>query len=211
MVKLEKSGIEAWYMKDEVEDQRAENRCDPNEPVGVEELSALGVDSWKLSGTEDDKELEQIRKDQDYNYNDVITCSPEKLPNYEAKLKTFFEEHIHADPEVRYVLEGSGYFDVRDKQDRWIRIDCKEGHLITLPAGIFHRFTLDSSNYIKAMRLFQGEPVWTPINRGEGAEEHDARKLYEKAYQPSKKAKIDAGGDDKPVANGHAPEVAAEA
>ena len=82
------------------------------------------------------------------------------MPGYDDKVKAFFEEHIHDAEEIRYILDGSGYFDVRDLDDKWVRIHIKKGDLMTLPEGIYHRFTCDSTDYIKAMRLFIGQPVW---------------------------------------------------
>ena len=48
--------------------------------------------------------------------------------------------------------------------------------MIVLPEGMYHRFTLDTGNYIKAMRLFIGDPIWTPFNRPQ--EENASRKKY---------------------------------
>jgi 1,2-dihydroxy-3-keto-5-methylthiopentene dioxygenase len=156
--------------------------------VSLVELNALGVlyqyfapSDYDKSGTETHARWLQFRSDHGFKYADVLEVSPEQLPDFESKLQMFFEEHIHADPEVRYVTAGSGYFDVRDESDSWIRIAVEPGDMLVLPAGIYHRFTVDSSNYIRAVRLFADEPQWVPINRT-SAERHPARLAYEQLY-----------------------------
>lgn len=163
------------------EDKRLPHRPNPDELVPLDHLAELGVLYWQLNPKdyENDEELRKIRETRGYNYMDLLDICPERLDNNEEKLKIFYTEHIHADEEIRYCLEGSGYFDIRDKDDRWIRIWIKAGDLIILPAGIYHRFTLDTSNYVKLMRLFIGEPVWTAYNRPQ--EDHPARKDYTKS------------------------------
>lgn len=49
---------------------------------------------------------------------------------------------------------------------------------VILPAGIYHRFKNDEGNYSRFMRLFQGEPVWTPYNRGPDADQFPERARY---------------------------------
>uniref|UniRef100_A0A673HF03 acireductone dioxygenase (Fe(2+)-requiring) n=1 Tax=Sinocyclocheilus rhinocerous TaxID=307959 RepID=A0A673HF03_9TELE len=103
---------------------------------------------------ENDPELQKIREERGYSYMDIITIHPDKLPDYENKVNMFYEEHLHLDDEI----------------------PVSKGDLITLPAGIYHRFTVDETNYTKAMRLFVGEPVWKAYNRP--AHDFDIRKAY---------------------------------
>jgi 1,2-dihydroxy-3-keto-5-methylthiopentene dioxygenase len=169
--------ITAWYMDSEEADQRAPHRLEGDSNVSLDLLAKLGVLHWSGIKGPDDEMLAEIKAQRGYTYTDVVNITPTTLPDYENKIKSFFREHIHYDEEIRYCMEGSGYFDVRGFNDEWIRVSLEEGDMIILPEGIYHRFTCDEKNFIKAMRLFVGEPVWTPYNRDEIDAMKDASRL----------------------------------
>jgi 1,2-dihydroxy-3-keto-5-methylthiopentene dioxygenase len=186
----------------EVEDQKKENRQEPNKKVDAGTIRKLGIKYWKMDAEKYkdtyplmampwdpkdavDPRLKEIRDDRGYSYADIITVHPDHLPGFEDTVKSFFEEHIHDAEEIRYILDGSGFFDVRDTDDTWVRIHTKKGDLITLPTGIYHRFTCDDKDYIKAMRLFIGEPIWNAFMRPQ--EEHPSRQHYVENFLEEKK------------------------
>ncbi|KAJ3300299.1 1,2-dihydroxy-3-keto-5-methylthiopentene dioxygenase [Borealophlyctis nickersoniae] len=180
--------VQAWVYADSAEDCREPHQHTPNQPVPLSHLEALGITFLKLEVTSpvSTVRLEQLCKNRQYKYRDEITISKEKLPNYEDLIKAFFTEHMHDDEEIRYILEGTGYFDVRDKKERWIRFAAETSDLIILPPGIYHRFTLDSRNYLKAIRVFQTNAVWKAHNRSDETDATSTRKAYLGKYGQSK-------------------------
>ena len=112
-------------------------------------LSSLGLLYYTFppSSPSSAAQVESLIKTRDYASRDEITVSPGAMGSvYEDKIRMFYDEHMHEDEEIRYILQGTGYFDVRDAEDRWMRIRVEPGDLIILPAGIYHRFTVDEEN-----------------------------------------------------------------
>ncbi|KAJ5902544.1 Acireductone dioxygenase ARD family [Penicillium taxi] len=149
---------------------------DSGRAVSEETLASLGVFYRRCPTVE---EIDVIAKERGYKNRDQICVSPDAMgPIYEEKVKGFFTEHLHEDEEIRYILDGEGFFDVRGQEDEWIRIFLNKSDVVVLPAGIYHRFTTNEKNYIKAMRLFQDEPKWTPLNRAPELDGNAHRKTY---------------------------------
>jgi len=173
--------MKAYYYDNLPGDQREPH--DSGRTVPESYLSSLGV-LYRRCPTISD--VDALAAERSYKNRDEITVSPEKMGAvYEDKVKMFFHEHLHEDEEIRYILDGHGYFDVRSEGDEWVRIQLEKDDLLVLPAGIYHRFTTDEGNYIKAMRLFKDEPMWTPLNRGEETDMNEHRKRYLRSREAS--------------------------
>ncbi|CAN7943009.1 unnamed protein product, partial [Ixodes hexagonus] len=56
------------------------------------------------------------------------------------------DEHRHPEEEVRFMTQGTAFFDIRDYKDKWVRIRFGEGDILVLPANVYHRFMLEASS-----------------------------------------------------------------
>ncbi|KAG7868103.1 hypothetical protein KL918_001761 [Ogataea parapolymorpha] len=143
------------------------NQSIKSEVLNLEQLEKIGVFYRHFETVE---EVDVVAKERNYKNRDEIVLSEATFPGgpeaLQAKLEVFYKEHLHEDEEIRYILDGEGYFDVRDDNDRWIRAKLTKGDLLILPAGIYHRFTLSNSKYVRALRLFKDEPKWVALDRG---------------------------------------------
>ena len=138
---------------------------DKKEGISAEELKTHGVDYEKLDLSNYQSALDGKKTAHNYVSQDIIEITSQ-TPNLETILAKFDKEHLHTDDEVRFVLAGSGIFDIRSKDDRWMRVEVYGGDYISVPADRHHRFFVMDDKFIRCVRLFKDNSGWTPIYRG---------------------------------------------
>ncbi len=148
-------------------------------------LQPLGVwhDQWEASiefGPEATPEtilaayapvLEPYMRQHGYRTADVIDVRPD-TEGLEALRQKFLREHTHSEDEVRFFVEGQGYF--------WfnpgggvpvICACCGAGDLLSVPAGMPHWFDLGPVPRVKAIRIFIDTAGWVPHYTETGTEQ----------------------------------------
>ncbi|KAI6778249.1 uncharacterized protein J7T54_004880 [Emericellopsis cladophorae] len=138
---------------------------DSGREVGIDALAKLGVLYYHLPEIDG---VNQLAAERGYKNRDEIRVSPEAMGDvYEDKVKMFFHEHLHEDEEIRYIRGGQGYFDVRSKDDEWVRVLLAKDDLLILPPGIYHRFTTDESNVFGGTGHMGRSLVKCALSRGD--------------------------------------------
>lgn len=139
---------------------------DGGETIDLETLAAEGVHAQRLptDAAAYQAPLDALKAREGYVHQDQVELRPE-TPNLDAICAKFVDEHHHDEDEVRFVLEGEGVFDIRSRDDRWMRVTVTPGDLIVVPKERHHRFFLTDSKTIRCVRLFQDQAGWVPHYR----------------------------------------------
>jgi 1,2-dihydroxy-3-keto-5-methylthiopentene dioxygenase len=134
--------------------------------ITAEELNRNDVYYTALSTDEANYQsaLDQVKRERGYIEQDQVALAP-STPNLDAICAKFVDEHFHDDDEVRFVLEGEGIFDIRSRDDRWMRVLVERGDLIIVPKDRHHRFMLTDQKNIRCVRLFKDSSGWVPRYR----------------------------------------------
>jgi 1,2-dihydroxy-3-keto-5-methylthiopentene dioxygenase len=114
----------------------------------------------------DARQLATLDPSTEFPHQDQVSLSLD-TPNLKEIEASFAKEHLHSQDEVRYIVAGSGVFDIRSKEDvdAWIRIEVVAGDYIRIPANRYHRFMLTPEVFITAIRLFKDVSGWEPTYR----------------------------------------------
>jgi 1,2-dihydroxy-3-keto-5-methylthiopentene dioxygenase len=138
----------------------------PDSAVAPDALAQRGILSWSVPPDDAARAelIATVKREQGYVDEDFVELKPD-MANLDEICAKFDKEHYHTEDEVRYVVAGEGIFDVRDADDRWIRIEVFSGDMIVIPARTHHRFYLTDQKHIRCMRLFANHNGWAPLYR----------------------------------------------
>jgi 1,2-dihydroxy-3-keto-5-methylthiopentene dioxygenase len=104
------------------------------------------------------RDVDRLRKIGGYQSVDVVRIHPDH-PDREAMRHKFLSEHTHADDEVRFFVEGSGAFYLRNNH-QVLQVVCGAGDLLSVPKETRHWFDMGSRPHFAAIRLFTTPDGW---------------------------------------------------
>jgi 1,2-dihydroxy-3-keto-5-methylthiopentene dioxygenase len=106
-----------------------------------------------------DNKFEEQKNLYGYQTRDLIVLHP-KVENIQSMLNIFNKAHTHSDDEVRYIIDGSGYFGfmMPDKEQVMLLVEAEE--YIRVPKDTEHWFILSPEMRIKAVRYFTSKEGW---------------------------------------------------
>jgi len=156
---LERAGVtfDYWQIPDDV--RRIAVEGNPSDEAKAKLLDMLA------------EPLGEVKRAKGCPHADVVVLNP-GTPGLDEALAKFDRVHMHTDDEVRLVLDGEGIFGFSPDGAEEFELEIHAGEFISLPAGMWHWFTLTDARRIVAVRLFEDTDGWTPHYRADAPGTH---------------------------------------
>lgn len=103
-------------------------------------------------------DVDRLTAEYGFQSVDVVSLRPDNPQKAEFRAK-FLAEHTHSDFEVRFFVEGSGLFYLHVGGKVYL-VECEQGDLISVPAGVTHWFDMGENPDFKCIRLFVIPDGW---------------------------------------------------
>ncbi len=129
----------------------------------VQPLSAEAGQEEVLAAYRTD--VDRLARENGYQSVDVVRMKPDH-PDRAAMRAKFLSEHIHADDEVRFFVEGEGAFYLR-VAGKVYRVICAAGDLIWVPKNTTHWFDAGEAPHFCAIRMFTTPDGWVATFTGD--------------------------------------------
>ena len=140
-------------------------------------------DQWSCSVVFDDRasqeeileayarDLKPFMERGGYLTADVISINS-LTENYGAIRAKFLAEHTHSEDEIRFFVDGQGFFWFNLEGVPVFNVLCQKGDLISVPAGTKHWFDAGANDpFVKAIRIFIDQSGWIPEYTGSGIDQ----------------------------------------
>jgi 1,2-dihydroxy-3-keto-5-methylthiopentene dioxygenase len=108
--------------------------------------------------------VDRLMRQYGFQSVDVVSLQPDH-PQKTAFREKFLAEHIHADFEVRFFVDGKGLFYLH-AGGKVYAVLCEKGDLISVPANTTHWFDMGENPSFKCIRLFTTPEGWVALFTG---------------------------------------------
>jgi len=179
--------VAAWYVDGSSEEERWQpNQMLPNFAVPGDKLSRLGAEHYADGAGAGVKRA--VAEHGLARAPELVLA--EAAGQAGSLAEALWVEHARAGAEVLVALQGAGYIDVRDSNDRWIRVRLGEGEALCLPAGMYRRVACSSKSQACKLARWrkdggkQGDELLLRTELDAADAEHEARVFYVAKYAP---------------------------
>ncbi|ORC91682.1 1,2-Dihydroxy-3-keto-5-methylthiopentene dioxygenase, partial [Trypanosoma theileri] len=158
----------AWVLDTKEANIATPNHCSPDVPLSEEHQEACGVYTRRLKPETlherhpTDDEGRTVLQHLAWN----LGCKKYEEVTLTSESADELKEHLNVDEQMRLVESGLVYVDVRDVEDRWIRIEAQPGDMVVIPRGLYHRVVAGGNGTARVVRLMRESETFRPVVRG---------------------------------------------